>query len=87
MKPPVVRSLALQLALSLAAVYLAATAVAIVILLYQAYSTADALSKEDLNRRARHLASLASAGDAGAPRIDLPDGSMRSIDREPFSTP
>jgi two-component system, OmpR family, sensor histidine kinase TctE len=73
MKLPVVRSLALQLALSLAAVYIAATAVAIVILLYQAYSTADALSKEDLNRRARHLASLASAGDAGATRIDLPD--------------
>src|SRR5215471_17891996 len=67
------RSLQVQLALSLAAVYLAATAIAIVALLYQAYSTADALSKEDLNRRARHLASLASADPSGALHFDLPD--------------
>src|SRR5215208_2203383 len=67
------RSLQLQLALSLAAVYLAATAVATAVLLYQAYSTADALSKEDLNRRARHLASLANAQDWGTLRLELPD--------------
>ena len=73
MKLPRARSLQLQLALSLAAVYIAATAIAIVVLLYQAYSTADALSKEDLNRRARHLASLATPDGSGAPRIDLPD--------------
>jgi signal transduction histidine kinase len=73
MKLPPVGSLQVRLALSLAAVYLAATAIAIVVLLYQAYSTADALSKEDLDRRARHLASLASADASGAPRFDLPD--------------
>src|SRR5262245_60143275 len=73
MRLPAVGSLQLRLALSLAAVYLAATAIAIVVLLYQAYSTADALSKEDLNRRARHLASLASADASGALRFDLPD--------------
>src|SRR5439155_2118637 len=73
MKLPGVRSLQLRLALSLAAVYLAATAIAVVVLLYQAYSTADALSKEDLNRRARHLASLATADRSGAPRVELPD--------------
>jgi signal transduction histidine kinase len=73
MKLPGARSLQLRLALSLAAVYLAATAIAIVALLYQAYSTADALSKEDLNRRARHLASLATADGSGTPRVDLPD--------------
>src|SRR5262245_18745125 len=73
MRLPAVGSLQVRLALSLAAVYLAATAIAIVVLLYQAYSTADALSKEDLNRRARHLASLASADASGAPRFDLPD--------------
>jgi HAMP domain-containing protein len=73
MKLPAVGSLQVRLALSLAAVYLAATAIAVVVLLYQAYSTADALSKEDLNRRARHLASLASADASGAPRFDLPD--------------
>jgi two-component system sensor histidine kinase TctE len=67
------RSLALQLALSLAAVYLAATAIATAVLLYQAYSTADALSKEDLNRRARHLASLATSDRAGTLRLELPD--------------
>jgi signal transduction histidine kinase len=67
------RSLQVQLALSLAAVYVAATAIAVVVLLYQAYSTADALSKEDLNRRAKHLAALATAGDSGKPVIALPD--------------
>jgi signal transduction histidine kinase len=59
--------------LSLAAVYLAATAIAVAGLIYQAYSTADELSKEDLNRRAKHLAVLATADAAGNPRIDLPD--------------
>jgi signal transduction histidine kinase len=67
------RSLQLQLALSLAAVYVAATAIAVGVLLYQAYSTADALSKEDLNRRAKHLAALASLDAAARPRIELPE--------------
>ena len=67
------RSLQLRLALSLAAVYVAATAIGVVVLLYQAYSTADALSKEDLNRRARHLAALATADGSAKFRVDLPD--------------
>lgn len=67
------RSLQVQLALGLAAVYVAATAVVVGVLLYQAYSTADALSKEDLNRRARHLANLAIADGSGRPRVDLPE--------------
>jgi two-component system, OmpR family, sensor histidine kinase TctE len=67
------RSLQLQLALSLAAVYVVATAIAVAVLLYQAYSTADALSKEDLNRRAKHLAALAALDGSGQPRLDLPD--------------
>jgi signal transduction histidine kinase len=70
---PRTRSLQVQLALSLAAVYVVATAIAVVVLLYQAYATADALSKEDLNRRAKHLAALATAGESGKPAIDLPD--------------
>jgi two-component system, OmpR family, sensor histidine kinase TctE len=70
---PRTRSLQVQLALSLAAVYVVATAIAVVVLLYQAYSTADALSKEDLNRRAKHLAALATAEDSGKPGIGLPD--------------
>lgn len=68
-----VRSLQLQLALSLAALYVAATAVVVAVLVYQAYSTADALSKEDLNRRARHLANLAAVDASGEPRVDLPE--------------
>jgi len=67
------RSLQLQLALSLAAVYVAATAIGVVVLLYQAYSTADALSKEDLNRKAKHLAAITVSGSGGRPRVDLPD--------------
>jgi signal transduction histidine kinase len=67
------RSLQLQLALSLAAVYVAATAIAVAVLLYQAYATADVLSKEDLNRRARHLASLATTDASGTLHFDLPD--------------
>ncbi|UPJ50540.1 HAMP domain-containing protein [Bradyrhizobium sp. 200] len=68
-----VQSLQLQLALSLAALYVAATAIAVAGLVYQAYSTADALSTEDLNRRARHLASLVTVDTAGEYKVELPD--------------
>lgn len=67
------RSLQLQLAMSLAAVYVAATAIGVAALLYQAYSTADALSKEDLNRKAKHLAAITVPDALGRPRVDLPD--------------
>ena len=67
------RSLQLQLALSLAALYLVATAIVAAALVYQAYSTADALSIEDLNRRARHLAGLVVTGPSGEPTTDLPE--------------
>ena len=73
MKLPGTRSLQLRLALSLAAVYLAATAIGVVALLYQAYSTADALSKEDLNRKAKHLAAITVSDAGGRPRVELPD--------------
>ena len=67
------RSLQVRLALSLAAVYVVATAIAVGALLYQAYASADALSKEDLNRRAKHLAALTSVAETGKPSIDLPE--------------
>ena len=73
MSLPGARSLQFQLALSLAAVYVAATAIAVIVLLYQAYSTADALSKEDLNRRAKHLAIVTAVDGAGTPRVELPE--------------
>ena len=63
----------MRLALSLAAVYLVATAIGVVALLYQAYSTADALSKEDLNRKAKHLAALTTRQPDGSPLTRLPD--------------
>lgn len=67
------RSLQVQLALSLAALYVVATAVVSTAIVYQAYSTADQLSNEDLNRRARHLAGLAKVGEGEQPVIALPD--------------
>jgi len=67
------RSLQLQLALSLATLYITATAILVAVLVYQAYSTADALSKEDLNRRARHLANVAVVDGSGEPRVELPE--------------
>ena len=70
---PGVRSLQLRLALSLAAVYVVATAIAVAVLLYQAYASADALSKEDLNRRAKHLAALTNVKEIGKPQVDLPE--------------
>jgi signal transduction histidine kinase len=67
-----VRSLQLQLALSLAVVFVAATAIIVGVLGYQAYSTADFLSNEDLNRRTRHLASLVRVGPGAGPQLALP---------------
>jgi two-component system, OmpR family, sensor histidine kinase TctE len=67
------RSLQVQLALSLAALYVAATAIAVAGIVYQAYSTADALSTEDLNRRARHLANVVVADSTGEAKAELPD--------------
>src|SRR4051812_28679258 len=67
-----VRSLQLQLALRLAALYVAATAIVVAVLIYQAYSTADTLTDEDLTRRAEEIASFVTTNDSGEPRLDLP---------------
>jgi signal transduction histidine kinase len=67
-----VRSLQLQLALRLAALYVAATAIVVAVLIYQAYSTADTLTDEDLNRRAEEIAGFVTINDGGEPRLDLP---------------
>jgi hypothetical protein len=87
MKLPAVGSLQVRLALSLAAVYLAATAIAIVVLLYQAYSTADALSKEaSIAAPATWRASRAPTRQERRASI-CPTGSTRFIGRGHFSTP
>lgn len=65
------RSLQAQLALRLAALYVAATVIAVGALVYQAYATADSLSEEDLSRRAQDLAGFVSS-EGGRPRLDLP---------------
>jgi signal transduction histidine kinase len=67
------RSLQGRLALNLAALYLAATAMIAAVLVGRAYSTADQLSKEDLSRRARHLAFLLKVGPSGEALLELPD--------------
>ena len=65
-------SLQFQLALRLAALFIAATAIALGVLAYQAYSTAESLSDQDLYRRAADLASLVTTDRAGEARLDLP---------------
>jgi signal transduction histidine kinase len=66
------RSLQFQLALRLAALFIAATAIAVGVLVYQAYSTAESLSDQDLYRRAADLARLVSTDRLGEARLDLP---------------
>ena len=76
------RSLQLQLALRLAALYVAATAIVVAVLIYQAYSTADTLTDEDLNRRAEEIAGFVTINDSGEPRLDLPPqtcGGLRRV--------
>jgi two-component system, OmpR family, sensor histidine kinase TctE len=66
------RSLQLHLALRLAALFLAATAVAVAALVYESYETADSLSDQDLTQRARDLAGAITASAAGLPALQLP---------------
>lgn len=60
------------MALRLAALYVVTTLVAVGVLAFQAYSTADTLSEEDLSRRAHDLARFVQIDAAGEPRLDLP---------------
>lgn len=66
------RSLQAQMALRLAALYVLATLVVVGALVFQAYSTADSLSEEDLSRRAHDLAGFVGVDAAGQLRLDLP---------------
>jgi signal transduction histidine kinase len=66
------RSLQVQLAVRLAAVYLVATAVAVGILLYRAYDTAGSLNDRELSLRAADLASYVVVDPSGAARLELP---------------
>ncbi len=66
------RSLQAKLALRLAALYVAATAIAVAILIYQAYETADTLNDRELSLRAADLARHVAADSAGVVRLELP---------------
>ncbi len=73
MRPVRARSLQGRIAWHLAALYVAATLVAVGALVFQAYSTADSLSEEDLARRAQDLAGFVKVDGSGQPRVDLPE--------------
>jgi hypothetical protein len=67
-----VRSLQARLALRLAALYVAATAIAVGILIYQAYETAESLNDRELSSRAADLARHVAVDSGGAARLELP---------------
>jgi two-component system, OmpR family, sensor histidine kinase TctE len=66
------KSLRVTLALRLAALYVAATALAVGILIFQAYETADSLNDRELGLRAADLARYVTVDSAGTTRLDLP---------------
>jgi signal transduction histidine kinase len=72
MKLAVPRSLRVRLALRLAALYVAATAIAVGILVYQAYETADTLNDRELSLRAADLARYVAIDSRGTAHLELP---------------
>jgi len=72
MKTVRLRSLQARLALRLAALYVAATAIAVAVLIYQAYETADTLNDRELSLRAADLARYVAVDSTGAVRLELP---------------
>jgi two-component system, OmpR family, sensor histidine kinase TctE len=66
------RSLQLRLALRLAILYVVAAAIAVGILVYQAYETAGSLNDRELDLRAEDLARAMVPDGAGQPRLVLP---------------
>jgi signal transduction histidine kinase len=71
------RSLQLQLAIRLAVLYIAATAVAVGTLAFRAYETAGSLHERELSLRAEDLAASVVL-DAGHPRVELPPSLARA---------
>lgn len=72
MMGPRVRSLQFRLAIRLALLYAAATAVALGVLVYRAYDTAGTLNDRELTLRAADLARAVKVDPAEATHLDLP---------------
>jgi two-component system, OmpR family, sensor histidine kinase TctE len=72
MTPPRFQSLQLRLAVRLAILFVAATAIASSVLIYQAYDTASSLSERELSLRAEDLARAVSRDAAGRAQLTLP---------------
>jgi len=72
MKTVRLRSLQAKLALRLAALYVAATVIAVAALIYEAYETADTLNDRELSLRAADLARYVTVDSTGAARLELP---------------
>jgi two-component system, OmpR family, sensor histidine kinase TctE len=66
------RSLQVRLAVRLAVLYLFATAIAVAVLIYQAYDTAGTLNDRDLHLRAADLARYVTVDSKDGVRLDLP---------------
>ena len=66
------RSLQLRLVVPLAILYVAAAAIAVGILVYQAHETAGSLNDRELDWRAEDLARAIVTDSSGQPRLDLP---------------
>ncbi len=66
------QSLQVRLALRVAALYIIAAVVVIVVLMSRAYDTARSLGDRELLLRANDLARYITAGESGLPRLELP---------------
>jgi two-component system, OmpR family, sensor histidine kinase TctE len=66
------QSLQARLALRLTLLYVAATTIAVAILVYQAYEAADSLNDRELSLRAADLVRFVTVDSSGAARLELP---------------
>ncbi len=76
------RSLQLRLAVRLAALFIAGSALIVGVLMYRAYDTADSLNDRELAMRAEDLARYLRQSD-GSVRLALPDQLQKAYDAAP----